>query len=161
MGIRQKQVQVKDQTITIETLPATEGLALAAAIARILAGAGAGVKDIPTSLKELPEALHVGRLVQGILDRMDPESLPAFLKKIVRQSLPEFRDKPDAVFDEWYEDGFAGNLSSLSGLVWEILDLNFKDVLDLLTKKLAGVSVRVPSTPASGEQSGRDPNTNS
>lgn len=127
----QTTVTIGDDEITIESLPATPALQLLTKTIRIVGGVGKGIKDFPSTKaefeklgKELEKHLHLGDMLDGFIERLDSDELPKLIKKVVKDSLPIYRDKKGA-FDPWYENRFSKDLPGLFTLLFEIYRFNY------------------------------------
>ncbi len=131
----QNTVQIGDDEIVIESLPATHALQLITKTIRIVGGVGKGIKDFPSSKeefaklgKELEKHLHLGDMLDGFIERLDSDELPKLIKQTVRASVPLYRDrqgKGEGSFEDWYEFRFSKDLGSLFQLLFEIYKFNY------------------------------------
>ncbi len=131
----QTQVQVGPDEITIESLPATPALILLTKTIRIVGGLGRGIKDFPKSKKEfaelgkkIEEHLHLGDMLDGLIDRLDSDELPKMIKGTIDASMVRFREQPKQgpdSFDYWYENRFSKDLPGLFTLLIEIYKFNY------------------------------------
>lgn len=137
--IEQKKVVIGGEELLIESLPSTAALQLLVKIVKIVGGAGLGVSDIPSSKKEVEQALHLGNIVQGLLDKIDVVDTPQLIKSVIEDSLVRFRDRP-GTFEDWYAGRFSRKLMDQFQLFYAILDYNYGEPIELL-KKLWGESM--------------------
>ncbi len=145
--LEQKEVQIGSEKMVIESLPATKALNLLARLMRIAGGAGKGVSDLPNTVGDIEKDLHVGAMIQGVLEQVDPSDTPVLIKGIVQESLPVWRDKPG--FSEWYENRFSRRFDDLLVLLKEILEWNYGEAAALAKKLLAGaLSSKEEESPA-------------
>ncbi len=151
--IAQKTVTIGEEAFRIESLPSTQALSLLAELAGIASGLGMGIKDLPSSMDEVNEALaktiDLGAMVQGLFAKIDPVKTPALIKRIIRDSLPIWNDKPG--FDDWYDDRFSRGVHDLMALLYAIFDWNYGDPLEWVKKTVA----KLPKTALAWE-SGRE-----
>jgi len=161
--LEQTTVTVGDDLMTIESLPATPALQLLTRTVRIVGGVGKGIKDFPSSQAEfkalsskLEEHLHLGNMLDGLIERLDSKELPEMLKGIVRDSLPRFRDAPkkgEGSFDDWYEDRFSRNLPELFALLFEIYKHNYGEPFEWLADFFRATHSKGVPDPGSPRQS--------
>lgn len=156
--LEQKTVTVGDDALVIESLPATRALQVLAKTARIAGGFGRGIKDMPSSLQELKNLgrdlekyLHLGDMLEGFLERLDDEDAPGFIKSIVLESLPAYRDRSKKDFDDWYEYRFSREPAALLTLLGEIYRWNYGDSFEWLFSFFAAAQER-GEDPAPGQQ---------
>lgn len=131
----QTTVIIGDDEVTIESLPCTPALQLLTKTIRIVGGVGKGIKDFPSNKaefeklgKELESHIHLGNMVDGLIERLDSDELPKLIKDTVKASLPLYRDRPakgENSFEEWYENRFSKDVSGLFTLLFEIYKFNY------------------------------------
>jgi hypothetical protein len=117
-----REVTVLGNLLTIQTLPSSQGLEAVIKIGHIIAGAADGfgfsddVMDMPT---------NIAAAVAGVLRNMDAKETPAFIKRLVIDSVPNGK-----LTSEQYEVMFAGQYDALWELVEKIIEHNrFGDAL--------------------------------
>jgi hypothetical protein len=119
-----REVTVLGNLLTIQTLPSSQGLEAVVRIGHLLAGAAEGfgysetgkIEDMPTNI---PAA------IAGMLRKMDAKETPAFIKRLVVDSVPNGK-----LTGEQYEVMFAGQYDALWELVEKIIEHNrFGDAL--------------------------------
>lgn len=116
--LKQDQITIGDNVITIQQFPTTKAITYAIHIAQIVGGISEGIGETFTGdMFDVP--INPGKLVDGIIKRLDWEKSPRLLYNMVKDSMvqPEFSDT-------WYEDAFAGNFGALVDLVTAIVNLN-------------------------------------
>lgn len=138
--LEQTTVNIGGDDIVIESLPATAALQLLTKTVRIVGGAGKGLKDFPSSKeelarmgKDLSESLHLGSMIEGLIDRLDSTEFPNLIKETVKASLPLFRDrvkKGEGSFDDWFENRFSKDLKGLFQLLFEIYKYNYGEPME-------------------------------
>lgn len=133
----QNDVQIGSDTLRIESLPATKALTLLAELTAIASGVGAGISDLPSSLNEIEKAFNLGKMLEGLLSKIDPEKTPVLIKRIIRDSLPVWNDQVPSAFDDWYDNRFSRKLDDLGILLFAIFEWNFGDPVDWVKKILA------------------------
>lgn len=151
--LEQKTIAIGESSYTIESLPATEALALLAELSDMLGGLGEGVKDIPSARTEISSAimsgsLDLGQMLQGLLKKLDPEKTPALIKRITKSSIKKWQDADDTAYNDWYENHFSRKQVEQFQLLYAILEWNYGDSVDWIKKML----VKVLTIPA-GEES--------
>lgn len=141
--IEQRQVVVGGEDFLLESLPATKALVLLAKVCKIIGGLGKGVKDVPSGAKstedlksQISEALHVGQMVEGFLEKLDPKEAPDLIRNILRDSLACKRDKypHPKQWDDWYENRFASRLGDIIQLLTHIFQLNYGDAASIVSE---------------------------
>lgn len=140
--IEQKDITIGEEKMVIQSLSATEALRVLSTLARISGGAWEGVSDIPSSSKEVEEAMHLGKMVNGLLSKIDPIALPKFLKGLFKLSLirPDFQSgQTSEEFDNWFDIRFSQKLDEMVSLFSEIFTFNFGDPIDWVKKIWARV----------------------
>ncbi len=136
--LEQTTVVVGEDELVIESLPATVALQLLTKTIKIVGGASKGVQDFPSSLKEfqdlakngLGDYIHLGNMVEGLLDRIDTKEVPDLIKATIRASLPLWRDKPgkgEGSFEDWFENRFSREFGDLFQLLFEIYKYNYRE----------------------------------
>ena len=153
--LEQRSVAFGDGEITIESLPATKSLELFAELMHIAGGLGQGIKDVPSTaedLKKFGEMLDMGAMVQGLFERVDPEKTPALVKRIVKDSMPKWRDKPSTEFEDWYEDRFSRGHADLVKLLYAIFEWNYGDPIAWIKKALAKFETEEVQASETGEE---------
>lgn len=147
----QKTLTIGGKECVIQQLPSSLGLQVVAHICHIAAGMSKGVGEVPIGLGYDQTPINIGGVISGLLDRLDEEATPAFIKRLVRESvMPEM--SPDD-----YESRFAGNYDELWELVQRIIEYN--GFIDVLKKRLGGIMGQFFAEEPSGE--GRStPSTN-
>ena len=172
--LEQTDVVIGDDEIKIESLPATRALQVLTKTAKIVGGVGHGMQDFPSSLRELKEKgieeyLHLGKMMEGLLDRLDDGELPKFIKGLIEESLPAYRDRPkkgEGSFDYWYENRFSRDPRGLFALLTEIYRWNYGETFEWLSdffskaqepKQDPAPGLKEPSSQSSGETSGGPP----
>ena len=135
--LEQTTVVIGNDEIVIESLPATHALQLITKTIRIVGGLSKGIKDFPSTKeefaklgKELEKHLHLGNMVDGLIERLDSDELPKLIKKTVQASIPVYRDRPlsgEGSFEYWYENRFSRDLTGLLALLFEIYKFNYSE----------------------------------
>jgi hypothetical protein len=156
--IEQIDVTVGDETMRITSLPATQALQLLAQLTKVVGGIGDGIADIATKASEVGESMHAGRMVQGLLAKIDAEEAPKLIKAVLKDSLvlPNFEGKDaEARFSTWYEDRFSGSdMPDLVTLLSAIFIHNYGDPVVWIKKGMARAmeaGLLIPSVPSSTE----------
>lgn len=155
--ITTKEVQIGKDEFSIQSLPATRALQIAAKLTKVVGGAGMGIKDFTLKVEELPEAVHLGKVVQGILQNIDADGAPELIRSVVRETLvkPNFEGEGgEEKFIAWYENRFAGELQDLAALLYEIFSHNYGDPWEWVKKVMAQATKAgwlAPSAPSSME----------
>jgi hypothetical protein len=112
----QKQVTAGGTVYTIQTLPTSLALQAVAKIGHLIAGMSEGFGFTAEGVETMP--INYAAVVAGVLKRVDSEQTPAFIKKLVLDSvMPKM---PSDV----YESVFAGNFEALWELIEAIIDHN-------------------------------------
>lgn len=164
--IEPKTITVGGEDIIIQSLPATRALSTLATLTKILGGAGKGIQDFPSMANELRDALsggtlHLGKMMEGVLDQIDPDITSEFIKTVVRASVPTFEgDGAEGRFDAWYESKFSRGLDDLFFLLKEIFVHNFGDPVEWIKKTMARAEKAgwiPPSEPSSQETQKKQP----
>ena len=150
--LEQINVTVGGEEFRIESLPATTALQLLTKTIKIVGGLGKGVTDFPSSAKEfktlqkdLHKYLHLGTMVEGLLERLGSDEVPQLIKETIRKSRPLWRDKPGAgegSFDEWFENRFSKSFGDLFTLLFEIYKYNYGEPMEWI----AGFFSATPET---------------
>ena len=157
-------VTIGDDKILIESLPATPALQLLTKTIRIVGGVGNGISDFPSNRAEFEKLsvefeknMHLGKMIEGLIDRLDSDALPKLIKGIVRDSLPMYRDGKgpgEQTFDEWYENRFSKDLPGLFALLVEIYKFNFGEpmvwVVDFFKASRNNILPEMKQAPDSG-----------
>lgn len=128
----------------IQQLPSSQGLQVVAYIARVISGAGQGIGETPTRLDFDQTPFNIGGVMSGMLDRLDEEATPSFIKKLVLSSVV-----PEMSAVE-YENNFAGNYDELWELVDKIIEHN--GFVEVLKKRLSAIMEML-----SAEEAGKPP----
>jgi len=123
----QKEITIGAKQYIIQQLPSSRGIQVAVQIAQIAAGAAQGI-GTAENIEEIP--LNIGGIIDGIVRRLDAEATPAFIKRLVIESVV----RPELTSDG-YEAEFSGNYDALWDLVAKIIEHN--KLLDVLKKKLS------------------------
>jgi hypothetical protein len=152
--IQEENVQIGEDTFTIQSLPTSDALILLGKLTRIVGGLGKGMRDFPGSIEELNMALkegvlNPGEMVEGFLAKLDPEQTTKVLKAVVEKSLvkPQFVKNSKTAFSDWYEDRFSGEgLSDLMLLVKKIFEINYGNALVWLGKQIGEALTKVAAT---------------
>ena len=139
--IEQTDVMVGGEEMEIQSLPATKALVLLGKLAKIAGGAGVGVSDIPSRIADLEEVLHVGNMLMGILDKIDPSEAQILIKSILVSSLvkPNMIDEPDEDFTKWYDARFSRKIDELFVLLTAIFVHNYGSPVDWVKKILGKI----------------------
>ncbi len=124
--IEQITIDVGGEAMTITSLPATKALSVLARLTKMAGGIFEGIKDIPSKSEEFADTLHVGKMMEGLLGHLDPETTPTFLRELVRSSLKAPYNEGKA-FDEWYEGRFSRRFDDLTVLLVAIFTHNYGD----------------------------------
>lgn len=153
MPLEQADVIIGEDSILIESLPASDALKLLTKTIRIVGGMGKGIKDFPKSKaefdalgKELEKHLHLGNMIEGLIDRLDSDELPKMVKGIIKDSLPGWRDK-QSKFDGWYEERFSNDLPGLLLLLVEIYKFNYKELFSWFADFFSATQEKEPVDP--------------
>lgn len=157
--IESKEIKIGGEKFIINSLPATRAVSIAVRLAKVAGGAGMGISDFTMKIEELPEAFHLGNMVQGVLQNIDVDGAPELLRDIVRESVvfPQFEGEIDGVnadkrFLAWYDTRFSRKLDDLIALLYVIFSHNYGDPLEWLKKKWAlaiELGLLAPSAPPS------------
>ena len=123
----QREVTISGKQYIIQQLPSSRGIQVAVQIAQIAAGAAQGI-GTAENIEEIP--LNIGGIIDGTVRRLDAEATPAFIKRLVIESVV----RPELTSDG-YEAEFSGNYDALWDLVAKIIEHN--KLLDVLKKKLS------------------------
>ena len=123
----QKEITVCGKQYVIQQLPSSRGIQVAVQIAQIAAGAAQGI-GTSENIEDMP--INIGGIIDGIVRRLDAEATPAFIKRLVVESVA----RPELT-SEGYEAEFSGNYDALWELVAKIIEHN--KLLDVLKKKLS------------------------
>jgi hypothetical protein len=122
----QKEITVTGKQYVIQQLPSSRGMQVSIQIAQILSGAAQGI-GTSENIEDMP--INIGGVIDGIVRRLDAEATPAFIKRLVMESVV----RPELTSDG-YEAEFSGNYDSLWDLVAKIIEHN--KLIDVLKKKL-------------------------
>lgn len=126
MALKAETTTTRDGTEwTLNTLPATEGLAAATQLAAILgapAGAVVGGQAAGVSLQEFADAGFIGDAVAKMTARLAERSTVDLVKLLLRDLRKTEDGKPKKVV---FDDEFAANYGQLAELIWFSLRLNF------------------------------------
>lgn len=149
----QKEIALDGKTYVIQQLPASRGMKAAIAIAHIFSGAskGFGFANGP-NIEDTP--INIAAVVSGIVDNMDVEATPAFVKTLVIDSVI----RPEIKSDD-FEREFSGEYDRLWGLVAAIIEHN--RLIEALKKRLSPLIDQLFSgngtTPTASTPSIKDP----
>ena len=143
MALDQKSVTIGSKEYVIQQLPSSFGLQVVAHLGHIAAGMGRGVGEVPAGLGYDQTPINVGGVISGLLDRLDEEATPAFVKRLVLESVVPKMSPDD------YESRFAGNYDELWELVEKIIEYN--GFMEVLKKRLGGIMDQFFVEEASGE----------
>ncbi len=156
--LEQTTVMVGGEAMQIESLPATRALQVLTKTIKIAGGLGAGVKDLPSSAaeakamgKKLADHLDLGGMVGGLLDRLDETEHPKFIKNLVRESMPKYRDHHE-VFEGWFNDRFSRGTGDLFALLIHIYKWNYGDAFSWVSDFFEVAPNRGDTPPASGPE---------
>ncbi len=156
--LEQTTVTVGGEAMQIESLPATRALQVLTKTIKIIGGVSAGVKDLPSSAaeakamgKKLAEYLSLGGMVGGLLDHLDETEHPQFIKNLVRESMPKYRNHHQ-VFDEWFENRFSRGTGDLFALLIHIYKWNYEDVFSWVSDFFEVAPTEEDTPPASGPE---------
>lgn len=160
----QDTIVVGGDEMVIESLPVTDALRLITRTIKIVGGLGKGITDFPTSVaefkklsedKNLENYIHLGGMVEGLLDRLDSEEVPLLIKNTIKASLPLYRDRPisgEGSFDQWYENRFSREFGDLFCLLLEIFKYNYGGPVEWLAGFFSATPEKDQSPPEPGPQ---------
>ena len=123
----QKEITVIGKQYVIQQLPSSRGIQVAVQIAQIAAGAAQGIGSAE-NIEDIQ--FNIGGIIDGMVRRLDAEATPAFIKRLVIESMVSPEMTPDN-----YEAEFSGNYDALWDLVAKIIEHN--KLIDVLKKKLS------------------------
>lgn len=125
--MEQKEISVLGKQWVIQQLPAEKGMKVVVQIAHIIAGVSKGVGFAKIDdIGDTP--INIAGVIAGVLERLDADASPAFVKRIVLDSVIMPQDKRLTADD--FDFIFAGQYDALWELVAKIIELNkFDEVL--------------------------------
>lgn len=148
MPVEQTIVQLGEDEVRIESLPATEQLRLLIKLSKIAGGVGKGIKDIPQNTEELEQVLDLGAMIQGLLDKVEPDEVVKLIRDILRKSVVQWPGGPALPFGDWYEHRFSRHMSDQFMLLKAVFEWNYGDFVVWIKKHLAGLITQNPVAPA-------------
>lgn len=126
----QKTFSLGDQEFTIQQLPTTKGIKVAVYLTKAMSGMSEGVGDSPEDV--MSTKFNIGVMISGIIDKLDVEGTPQFIKSLILDSVVVPKMDSDL-----YEGMFSGDYQLLFDLLENIIDHNKYG--DLLKKKTASI----------------------
>jgi hypothetical protein len=121
----QRDVTINGTQYVIQQLPSSRGMQVAIILAKIASGAAKGI-GAAESIEDIP--INIGGIIDGVVERLDAEASPAFIKRLVMDSVV----RPEMT-SESFEAQFSGNYDELWELVAKIIEHN--KLLEVLKKK--------------------------
>lgn len=127
--LEQKSVSLGSGEIVIQQLGTTLALKHSVILGNLFGGAAQGVESYSTKIENWN--INFGRIISGMIDQLDPEKSPAWIKELVQQSViqPTFTD-------DWFDITFSGNLEELMELLKAILEFNYGGLIEYARKKI-------------------------
>jgi hypothetical protein len=114
----------------IVEMPATQRSIIALQLKHIATGVGEGIKDIDSEM-------NYGKMVTGLLDRLEPEKGAHLLRDIIMSGI---RFPVMEKYDD-YDTAFTENYHHQVSLVAWIMEHNFGKVINDIKKKLVSTGI--------------------
>ena len=131
--LAQKEYQFGERLFIIQEFGAAEALEIGADLGKIISGTFSGMADFGGNV--LDTNIHLGKVIQGGLDRLFTKEFMPLVKRILKAGLA----RPD-YSDDWFNETFtARRLPELYDLVHTIIVFNFEPIAELIKKKIPGI----------------------
>lgn len=142
--MEQKHITIGGESMVIQALPAMEGLQAGMKIGKILSGLSEGIGETMTDVLAIP--INPGKMVSGIIAQLDEKETPAFIQKLVLDSMVKPQMDSDA-----FQVRFSGKWDDLTELLIEIMEINHYP--EFVKKRISDPLKALFSTPAKSEDS--------
>ncbi len=133
--LEQKTVLIGDVEITIQQLGTSKALKHSIILGQLFGGVSQGIASQgKTTFQDWD--IDFGRMIDGILSKLDSEKSPAWIKELIKESVIQ-----PAYTQDWFDITFSGSLENLLELVKAILEQNYGGLFEYARKKIGMVSI--------------------
>lgn len=131
--LEQKTITIAGEELMIQQLGGSLALKHSIILGRLFGGMSKGVES--SGVANIQDwNIDFGKMVDGIISSLDPESSPIWIKELVSQSVI----KPEYSIT-WFDTTFSGNLEELLKLVEKILEHNYGGLMEYARKKMEAI----------------------